>query len=528
MHGARKRSVTWAGVLLVVLLCVLPATALAQPVFGVRTDGATQKLVRFDTTAPGTILQDTAITGLQSGELIRGIDFNSPDFPNPEVLYALGSTSRLYTINTTSGAAAEVGTGPFAPLLTDTNYALEVHFDGHARVVSDTQNLRLDLGTGGATADPNLTYATGDPNFGDDPNVVGAGLQGENMFVIDSDEDVLALLHGPEDGFDEAELNTAGGLTVNTGPAVGFNVVASGLWAVLDISGASRLFRLNSETGAATPYPSAGGNLVGHTITGGIAFPISPSVLQASPSPLAFGNQPLGTISPTGTVTVTLTGGDAFESVGNIDFGGPHQDDFFLQGHNCATDLESLDGELPLLLPGDACQVRIRFAPSAEGTRTAAFNFHENKCCPSGVVFSIPLSGNGTSAPLGPAGPTGPAGPGGPQGPPGADATRLLALLGLDAYTVRTGRSLRLRFATSEAGTAVLEVRRGTRTLVRLRRVLTRGGNHTLTWNGRATTRSTRTRRPRGLTPGRYTMRLTVAGSRNRRATDTARLRIRR
>jgi hypothetical protein len=49
-----------------------------------------------------------AITGLQSGESILGIDFR----PLNGQLYALGSSSRLYTINLGTGAATAVGTSP--------------------------------------------------------------------------------------------------------------------------------------------------------------------------------------------------------------------------------------------------------------------------------------------------------------------------------------------------------------------------------------------------------------------------------
>ena len=62
-------------------------------------------LLRFEVASPGTIDATTPITGLQSGETIRGIDFR----PATAQLYALGSTSRLYIINTATGQATAVG-----------------------------------------------------------------------------------------------------------------------------------------------------------------------------------------------------------------------------------------------------------------------------------------------------------------------------------------------------------------------------------------------------------------------------------
>src|SRR3712207_4408284 len=73
-------------------------------------------LVRFDSAAPGTLLGSATplpITGLQAGETLQGIDFR----PASGQLYALGSTSRLYVVNPTTGAATALGTAPFTPAL---------------------------------------------------------------------------------------------------------------------------------------------------------------------------------------------------------------------------------------------------------------------------------------------------------------------------------------------------------------------------------------------------------------------------
>src|SRR5438067_1544315 len=108
-----------------------------------------------------------------------------------------------------------------------------------------------------------------------------------------------------------SRLTTIGPLGVDTGPDVGFDVSEGGNpWAVLDVGGVSKLYLIDLETGAATLK----GNVGGAKITGGISLPHSPSQLQASPSPLAFGDQPLGTTSPARTLTITLVGGDRLES----------------------------------------------------------------------------------------------------------------------------------------------------------------------------------------------------------------------
>ena len=95
------------------------------------------------------------ITGLQSGESILGIDMR----PATGQLYALGSTSRLYTINTANGAVTLIGSGPFTPALDGSSFGFDFNPTvDRIRIVSNTgQNLRAHpiLGTIAAT-DVNL------------------------------------------------------------------------------------------------------------------------------------------------------------------------------------------------------------------------------------------------------------------------------------------------------------------------------------------------------------------------------------
>src|SRR5512134_1518005 len=174
-RGFRRLLLIGAGWL--TLAFALAAPAVAQPVFGVTGGSGQQRLVRFDSQTPGTIDLDLAITGLQAGEVIHGIDF-IPGFPQ-DVLYALGSTSRLYTINPGTGVATQGGTGTFTPALSGTRFGFEADGDGPRAFSDADQNLSIDAGTGAATAGADLAYAAGDPNDAADPNVVGAGTNGQ-------------------------------------------------------------------------------------------------------------------------------------------------------------------------------------------------------------------------------------------------------------------------------------------------------------------------------------------------------------
>jgi hypothetical protein len=63
------------------------------------------RIVTFNRAMP-SVRTGVAISGLQNGEQLLGIDIRPGGTPAGE-LYALGSTGRIYTISTTSGAATQ-------------------------------------------------------------------------------------------------------------------------------------------------------------------------------------------------------------------------------------------------------------------------------------------------------------------------------------------------------------------------------------------------------------------------------------
>ena len=213
--------------------------------------------------APGAIISTTAVTGLQASETILGIDFR----PATGQLYALGSTSRLYTLDTTTGAATPVTTTAFTPALSGVDFGFDVNpVADRIRVVSDAdQNFRLNPNTGApAIVDGTLAYAAGDPNAGQNPNVVGsaytnnfAGATTTTLYAVDSNLDILVIQNPPNAGL----LNTVGVLGVNTSGPVGFDIGAGGntAFAALTVGGVSQLYTINLVTGAATLVGDIGG-----------------------------------------------------------------------------------------------------------------------------------------------------------------------------------------------------------------------------------------------------------------------------
>ena len=231
-------------------------------IYGVTTANL---LISFNSTAPGTVLSSVAITGLQGGETILGIDFR----PVTRQLYGLGSTSRLYTINLATGAATVVG-AQFTTLLTGTAFGFDFNPTvDRIRVTSDSnQNLRLNPNTGDVIIDTNLAYAAGDPNVGVDPNIVGSaytnnfvGAIATTLYDIDSNLDILVTQNPPNNG----TLNTVGPLGFNTSDLLGFDIsrVSSTAFASLTAPAAatSGLFTINLTSGAATLVGTIGGGV---------------------------------------------------------------------------------------------------------------------------------------------------------------------------------------------------------------------------------------------------------------------------
>jgi hypothetical protein len=246
------------------------SAAKAELVTGMTT---TNLLVSFDSATPGSLLTSVGVTGLQAGESLLGLDRR----PATGLLYGLGSTSRLYTINTSTGVATQVGS---AGAFTLNGTAFGTDFNpvvDRLRVDSNTgQNLRLNPNDGAlAATDTALSFAAGDPNAGATARIVGAAYTNNvaaaastSLFTIDSNLDLLALQGSPggsPTSPNTGQLFTVGALGFNTSDLVGFDISgASGIaFASLTApaANASQLFTINLTTGAATLVGTIGGGV---------------------------------------------------------------------------------------------------------------------------------------------------------------------------------------------------------------------------------------------------------------------------
>jgi hypothetical protein len=284
-------------------LAVTPARARADLLTGLTTTG---NLLTFDSATPGAILSTVAINSLQSGEVLLGIDRRPAD----GLLYGLGSTSRLYTINSTTGAAIEVGSpGAFTLIGAAFGFDFNPVPDRIRVVTTDTTNLRLNPNTGTlASTDTPLAYATGDSGAGITPRVVGSaytnnfnGAALTTLFGIDSNRNVLVMQGGPN-GLPSPNggvLTTIGaGLGFDTSDLVGFDVSGiSGIaYASMTAPGgsASQLFTIDLDTGAASLVGTIG---TGLTLTGLAANVGEPAVVPEPASLLLMSIGGLGLIA---------------------------------------------------------------------------------------------------------------------------------------------------------------------------------------------------------------------------------------
>lgn len=224
-------------------------------------------LITFDSATPGTINSSVGISGLQSGERLLGIDFR----PGNGELFALGSTSRLYSINTSTGVATGVG-GQFATLLNGNAFGFDFNPTvDRIRVTSNTgQNLRLNPNNGTvAFVDGGLAYAAGDQNNGLTPNVVAsgytnsfAGSTATTLYNIDSSLDTLVTQTPPNDG----TLNTVGALGVNPSNVTDMDIVFAGgqnfafFSTNVPNNASSSFYSINLATGAGSLIGNFGGS----------------------------------------------------------------------------------------------------------------------------------------------------------------------------------------------------------------------------------------------------------------------------
>lgn len=283
------------------------APAVALPEIAVVTLSAGNVLTTYSARAPGVALAALTLTGLTGVPV--GMDYR----PATGELLVVDDSSRLYSINTSTGAANPVG-GAFSTLLSGTAFAVDVNPTAdRLRIASNAeQNLRIHPATGAVAAvDTPLAYATGDVNFGVNPDLVAfaysnnfAGATSTVLFGIDRGLDTLVYSPLPNAG----ELRTIGPLGVDATQA-SFDLATDNQgYLAMEVGGMTHLYSINLNTGAATDQGmiGAGSAIVGMTVA------VLPAFLPAAGSIVALkGNVLLNyAAGAPGSITgaLTLTG----------------------------------------------------------------------------------------------------------------------------------------------------------------------------------------------------------------------------
>jgi hypothetical protein len=217
---------------------------------------ASNKLVSINLDTPGALRTSVAVTGLQAGEVLLGIDYRPADGN----LYGIGNSGRIYTLNATTGAATLKSTltadaaDLTAPYTTLEGTEFGVDFNPAAdrlRVVGNLgQSLRINVDTGATTTDGAINGgAAGTAVNAAAYTNAFAGTAGTTLYVIDAVNGTLYTQNPPNAG----TLGTPVTLGVSAAVVGGFDIDARNNkgYAVMTVGGARNLYTLNLGASAA-------------------------------------------------------------------------------------------------------------------------------------------------------------------------------------------------------------------------------------------------------------------------------------
>jgi hypothetical protein len=172
-----------------------PPELKGSPVYAVDLDN---RLLLFGSESPETINRMVPITGLPPLKRIVGIDFR----PSNGKLYGVGNDSRVYVLDTLTGAATAVGSTPFTPAIDYFEVHFGVGFDPKTErirliVAESAANYSIDPDDGTAVLEPSVTFSPTDPNAGSTPRIAGLGYVPLNASPSSIRASVAAVGPGP-------------------------------------------------------------------------------------------------------------------------------------------------------------------------------------------------------------------------------------------------------------------------------------------------------------------------------------------
>ncbi len=243
------------------------------------------RLISFDRASPATIRTNVLVTGLQSGENLVGIDMRPVD----GMLYGVGSTGRLYTLDPVTGAATSksrlaadaADTTDAFTALAGTNFGVDFNpMADRLRIVSNTgQSLRINVDTGATTTDGSINGGAANTAISASAYTNSfAGTGSTTLFGIDAVNNTLYTQNPPNNG----TLANPVPLGIVAGAVNGFDIDARTNmgYMVATVGGARNLYGVNL---AATSAPAT---LVGAL---GVTEDIRGIALRAAQTPVVLG-----------------------------------------------------------------------------------------------------------------------------------------------------------------------------------------------------------------------------------------------
>jgi hypothetical protein len=243
------------------------------------------RLISFDRAAPATIRTNVLVTGLQSGENLVGIDMR----PTDGMLYGVGSTGRLYTLDPVTGAATNksrlaadaADTTDAFTALAGTSFGVDFNpMADRLRIVSNTgQSLRINVDTGATTTDGSINGGAANTAISASAYTNSfAGTGSTTLFGIDAVNNTLYTQNPPNNG----TLANPVPLGIVAGAVNGFDIDARTNmgYMVATVGGARNLYGVNL---AATTAPAT---LVGAL---GVTEDIRGIALRAAQTPVVLG-----------------------------------------------------------------------------------------------------------------------------------------------------------------------------------------------------------------------------------------------
>ncbi len=252
------------------------------------------RLLRFAVATPGTLLASTAVTGLTAGDTLVGIDRR----PATGVLYGIGGSGRIYTIDSQTGVATP---GALISEAIDpaANYGVDFNpVPDRLRVVNDNgQNLRINVANGVAIVDGAIS-AGSELSAAAYMNSV-AGTPSTALFTIDAAGSTLNLQNPPNDGTQVA----IGSLGAAIDGVAGFDILTFGRdnigIAALEVGGVTGLYQIDLSSGAAVAIGPIDGNpdVVGLVVSSTTPRPLVPGAGMRAPGTISYDGNGVPTIT---------------------------------------------------------------------------------------------------------------------------------------------------------------------------------------------------------------------------------------